>query len=331
MSQPIRIELPFTLEDGSVNVYLFRKPEAVLVDAGYGDAASWTALEAGLADHGLTAADLSRVIITHPHVDHYGLAARIAEAGPARICMANVGVDWLRHFPTLWRQRIAYYRDDFLPGLGLTPAHAAAMLGWMEQTLAAWTPIPADRICAFPADEPLMLGGQRWQALHLPGHNAWQMAFYQPERRQLISSDALMIPTATPVVDAPPPGQPRPPALPQMMASLAQLAALDVETVFPGHGAPFGEHRAVIRGQLARIRSRADECLHHVQAGAATVADLFTRLYGDRAARVGAAGLWMAVGYLDLLVAEGRLAAERGAASGAWRYRLPSATALSNT
>lgn len=324
MSQPFRIELPFLAGEGSVNVYLFSAPEPVLIDAGFNSDENWAALQSGLAAHGLNAADLKRVIITHPHVDHYGLAARIARTGPAEIWMAEVGVDWLRNFTAYQRRRIDYYRTTFLPALGLPSSTVQSMLQWMEGTLATWEPIPAERIAGFAVERELWLGGQPWQVLHLTGHDSHLTAFYQPETRQLLSADALIIPTATSVVEAPPAGQPRQPVLPQLVNSLERLAQLDVEIVYPGHGTPFRDHRAVIRSQIARIHQRKQECWRAVASGAGTVAEVFQQLYGARAKQVGPAGLWMVVGYLDLLLAEGAVTVDE--VDGLWRYQVADAT-----
>ena len=317
--RPIRIELPFLPNEGSVNVYLFRDPEPVLIDAGFHSEASWQALEVALGEHALAIRDLARVIITHPHVDHYGLAARIARASQAEIWMADVGVQWLQHFPDLWQRRIDYYRDDFLPALGL-PSAGQTFLHWMQQSLDAWEPIQPDRIVSFPVTQALTLGGLDWQPLHLTGHDSQLTCFYQPQTRQLLSSDMLMIPTATPVVETPPPGAPRRPALPDFLHSLDRLAALDVEIVYPGHGALFTDHRQVIRNQQIRIHERKAECWQHVAAGAQTVAMVFERLYGPRTPAVGMAGLWMVVGYLDLLQAEGRVTVET--IDGVWHFQV---------
>lgn len=317
-STPLRINLPFPTDNTDVNVYLFTEPEPVLIDAGFQCAEGWEHLCYALHEHGLQPGDLRRVIITHPHVDHYGLAARIAAAGPAEIWMSTVGVQWLHHFPTLWAQRIAYYREHFLPGVALPPAMVTRSLGWMERTLAAWQPLPGERIQAFPLDQPLTLGGLDWQVLHLTGHDNQLTCFYQPQTRQLLSADMLMIPTATPVVEAPLLGAERQPALPRMVQALAQLATMAVETVYPGHGAPFSDHRSVIYNQLARITARKTECWQALQAGASTVGELFAQLYGQRMAAVGLAGVWMVVGYLDLLQEEGRVVMQ--VENGVWRF-----------
>jgi len=318
-ASPIRIELPFLSSEGSVNVYLFREPEPLLIDAGFNSANAWHALETALAEQGLVVADLMRVIITHPHVDHYGLAARISRESQAKIWMADVGVKWLYHFPELWQQRIDYYRDHFLPGLGL-PAAGQTFLHLMQQSLDAWEPIPLDRIVNFPVTQALTLGGLDWQTLHMTGHDSQLTCFYQPETRQLLSADMLMIPTATPVVEAPLPGEPRRPALPDFLQSLERIATLDVAIVYPGHGVPFTDHRQVIHNQQTRIQARKEECWQQIASGAKTAAMVFERLYGVRAQAVGMAGLWMVVGYLDLLQAEGRVAVETVA--GVWHFHV---------
>jgi glyoxylase-like metal-dependent hydrolase (beta-lactamase superfamily II) len=318
MTTPIRIELPMSIM-GTVNVYLFPSPEPTLIDAGFNSEASWDALLAGLAQYHLHPADLKRVIITHTHADHLGLAARIAQAGAAQIFIEERAAAWLYDFPGQWDQRTAYYRAEFLPALGFPPAIITEFEQWMAHTRANWQPIPEQQIATFAFSEPLLLGDAPWQVLDLPGHDSHLTGFYQAETRSLLSSDALIIPTATAVITAPSPGQPRTAALPQMMESLQRLAALEIDTVFPGHGEPFGDHRTVIAGQLQRIEERTEACYAIVAGGAMTVATIFADLYGERAAKVGAMGVWMVVGYLDRLLAAGRIQIETIA--GVWHFR----------
>lgn len=303
---PIRLELPF-VTGSNVNVYLIREPEPVLIDAGYNSVECWNALQTGLAEHGLTAADLSRLIVTHPHVDHYGLAAKITHAGNAEVWMCETGVEWLRNFEAVYQRRIDYHRDQLLPGLGISEAGQRGFMQWMEHALHSWEPIPAERIVDFAVGTQLQLGGAAWNVIHTPGHDATIAVFHQPESRQLIASDALLIPTPTPVVETPPIGQPRQPSLPRMIESFQRLAQLDVDVVYTGHGEPFGNHKTVIANQIARIHQRKEECCQQIRNGAVTVAELFQRMYGAPATVMGMAGLWMALGYVDLLVAEGRV------------------------
>lgn len=316
---PVRIALPTGLQVGDVNVYLFPEPEPVLVDTGIRSQESWEALQFGLAAHDLRVDDLSRVIITHAHVDHYGQAGTITAHSDAYVWIADVGAPWLLAPEARWQRRLDYYRAEFLPRVGL-PAETAEMIVLGMQTVAAQSdPIPAERVHTFAADGTLQLGGMAWQVLHTPGHASMQTCFYQPETRQLLSADHLLSVTPTPVVEAPPKGtRERAPALPQFLHSLERVEVLDVDTVYPGHGRPFDNHREVIARQRERIRQRTAECLHWIEAGVHTPAELLDKMYAHRPAQLRFAGLWMLIGYLDLLVADG--AVERHTEDGVWRY-----------
>lgn len=315
---PIRLELPTEFQLSTVNAYLFTEPEPVLVDTGVKSAESWALLESSLAAHGLAVADLKRVVITHPHVDHFGQAAVIAEHSSAEIWVAEIGKEWVQDFPGMWRQRMDYYRDDFLRCVGLPPAMIEMVMNYMAMLTTMCDPVPAERIVTFGLNEMLELGGRSWQVLHTPGHATMQTCFYQPETRQFLSADMLLAKTPTPIVERPSDAVARIPALPQFLDSLKLVEALDIAIVYPGHGKPFSNYREVIERQRARIHQRKEECYQLIAAGYHTVAELVEQMYGHYPLQHRFAGLWMLIGYLDLLQAEGRVT-ER-VVDGVWHY-----------
>jgi len=317
--QPIRLDLPTNLGVGPVNAYLFTQPEIVLVDAGIKSAACWEALVDGLVGHGIAPADIARVVITHPHVDHYGLAGRLATESDATIWIADLGAPWLMATAEKWQERLVYYRDDFLRHLGLPPDVVALTLAGMAALAAQVDPVLEERVVPFRPDGLLQMGGLAWQVIHTPGHASAQTVFHQPETRQLLSADMLLAVTPTPVVEQPPPGAGgRVPALPQYVRSLAVVEALDVETVYPGHGRPFGNHRKVIERQRERITQRRAECLGYVRAGLSGIPDLLDAMYAHQPPATRLAGLWMLIGYLDLLIEEGLVRQET--TGDVWRF-----------
>ncbi|MBM3132542.1 MAG: MBL fold metallo-hydrolase, partial [Chloroflexi bacterium] len=87
-----QIKLP--LKDnplGYVNTYLLRGTDGwTLIDAGWNDAESFEALNAQLADLGLTIGDISRIIVTHIHPDHFGMAGRIKEISGAELALHEI-------------------------------------------------------------------------------------------------------------------------------------------------------------------------------------------------------------------------------------------------
>ncbi|MBA3826941.1 MAG: MBL fold metallo-hydrolase, partial [Ktedonobacterales bacterium] len=78
-----RIPLPVPFAPGTVNVtVLHGDGEWVLVDCGLGTRSSDAALAAGLAALGITAGDLTALVLTHAHPDHIGPAGDIIAQMP---------------------------------------------------------------------------------------------------------------------------------------------------------------------------------------------------------------------------------------------------------
>ena len=308
MRHPQRIELPTGLPIGTVNVYLFAEPEPILVDTGVRSKDSQMALEAGLAANQLTLADLKRIIISHPHIDHCGLAGLIVAKSQATVHVHETALPWLIDYRGQWRQRSAYYRDQLFRQWQLPLEVSQPILDYMEETEAAADSVPSERIIPFRAHEMLAMGDLDWQILHTPGHASSLTCFYQPDTRQFLSTDMLLPLTPTPIVEKPPAGQlKRVPSLPQFLDSLDQIEKLDSDIVYPGHGQPFDNPIDVIQYQRARIAQRKEECLTLIQNGVQSVADLLLAMYPNYPPRFRFAGLWMVIGYLDLLKAEDRI------------------------
>jgi glyoxylase-like metal-dependent hydrolase (beta-lactamase superfamily II) len=184
-------------------------------------------------------------------------------------------------------------------------------------------PVPSERVHTFAANGRLQMGGLAWQVIHTPGHNSAMTCFYQPESAMLLSADQLLATTPTPVVERPLNSPHRLPALPQFMESMRKIAALDVEAVYPGHGRPFGvrfglDHHKIIEKQCSRIQTRKAECLEHVRNGCHIPARLVDKMYAHHPPQLRFVGLWMLIGYLDLLLADGAIRQET--INGVWHF-----------
>ncbi|MBX3011149.1 MAG: MBL fold metallo-hydrolase [Caldilineaceae bacterium] len=311
MAHPIQIQLPIPFAVSPVNSYLFLDPVPTLVDCGVKSDESWAALSTALAQHQLTMADIQRVIITHAHVDHIGMAGQIAAHSQAKIWVAAINYEWAVNPAHKWQQRMAFMQivaEEF----GLSADQQAAILAGMARTLLLWEPVPAERVVTFPLEGVLEIGGEPWQIIYAPGHSNTQTCFYQPTTRQFLSADMLLPITPTPVVEEPLDGsEERIPGLPQFLDSLALVEELEIEWVYPGHGAPFVDHRGLIERQSNRIAQRTAQCHDLIQAEPRTFGALLTALYGGAANADHFSALGMLVGYLDLLELEGLIRRRR--------------------
>jgi glyoxylase-like metal-dependent hydrolase (beta-lactamase superfamily II) len=219
--------------------------------------------------------------------------------------VADLGVTWLLDFAGMWQKRLDFYRDVFLPQTGLPQATREGVVAYFESVKDTFESVSADCVQTFGIHDTLSMGGLDWQVIYAPGHANHQTCFYQPETRQFISADHLLHRAPTPIVERPLTSSTRIPALPQFLQSLDLVEPLDIDIVYPGHGDLIIDHRTLIHNQRERIHQRKRECLELVAAGHETMAELVDIMYAHYPPQARFSGLWMLVGYLDLLQAEG--------------------------
>lgn len=306
MTTPKQIELPTIYGMKTVNAWLFTDPEPVLVDCGEKSEASWAALQAGLAEHGLRVENLSRVVITHAHVDHIGMAGKIVENSQAQVWVSDYVYDWAVHLPQMYERRKSMV-DEVMTLAGQTKdsPFRKTFMGVFETFKEAWDILPKERVNTFPIDGTLQMGGQPWEVIYAPGHCINQTCFYQRASKQLISADMLLNITPTPVTDASlePPYE-RVKSLPQLLESYDTFSKMEIGMVYPGHYQPFEQAQAVIDFQVRRIHQRTADCLRHIQEGTHDFFELLKKLYPGRFIPP---AFTMLIGYLDLLQAQGKI------------------------
>ena len=81
----IPIQTPARRPMDSINMYLIRNDPVTLVDAGMNNRETETALAHALQTHNLSWRDIRRVLVTHTHPDHVGLASMLETR-----CLADV-------------------------------------------------------------------------------------------------------------------------------------------------------------------------------------------------------------------------------------------------
>lgn len=317
-SAPIRIELPTPFAVGPVNCFLLLDPEPTLIDCGMKIEMNQTALKAGLAQHGLTIADLKRIVITHAHVDHMGMAAWLCEQSDAMVWVSDLVEPWARDIETMWNRRIRIYRP-ILNKIGLDETMQKGIVGYMRSVPNHWDSIPDERLMIFDHEGELEMGGMSWEVLHLPGHTIHQSGFYQREMGWLISADCLLHRTPVPILEHNPDNPTeRNIGFPIHLQSLNRINRLDIQIAFPGHGKLIHDHRALIAKQFARIEQRKSECEMLIKAGNHTLPVITDVMYGHYPPSAKFTGLSTILGYTDLLIAEGKI--EQVEKNGIWHY-----------
>ncbi|MBI4336680.1 MAG: MBL fold metallo-hydrolase [Chloroflexi bacterium] len=198
------------------NVYLIEEESITLVDSGLGGSGK-TILEYVRA-LGRQPEEVTTILLTHGHPDHYGGAADLQQETGARVLChpGDAPINRKGHRRLHWSW-FPSFRSPRVDGL----LHEG-------QELAA-------------------LGGLR--VLHTPGHTVGSLCFLAPSRGLLFTGDTLLSDGEFFSRPSPLPGM----NLRTYRASLWRLAELDFQHGLPGHGRPCYQTAAERVRHLARL------------------------------------------------------------------------------
>jgi glyoxylase-like metal-dependent hydrolase (beta-lactamase superfamily II) len=135
-----------------------------LIDTGTGTDASHEDLLNGLQQAGLQPADLTHILLTHAHIDHYGGLSRLKPLTTAKVGCHELDVQTVAHHNArlaLIGRRLA----SFLTETGLAEETRDSLLSVYRFTKAIYQSTPVD----FTYDLQGMQIGP-FEMIHLPGH-----------------------------------------------------------------------------------------------------------------------------------------------------------------
>jgi glyoxylase-like metal-dependent hydrolase (beta-lactamase superfamily II) len=301
-----RLELRTPFKMGPVNSYVVDADPLTLVDCGPLTEDAWADLQAGLARLGRRPEEIRRIILTHGHVDHWGLAARIVALSGAEVWVHHRLDLWMREFADEWQRRMAYL--TLLCIEGGVPAGEMVAINRGVKAMGRYAEAVLPRRL-LDAGDMLALAGHEWTIHYTPGHATGHISLHQPETRTLIAGDHLLADiSSNPVLEAPLIGESaRPRMLPLYLESLARVAALPVLWVFPGHGSPFQGHRKLIKRRLQLHEDRAVRLRDWLREEPADVHTLSRRLFPRLEGVDLFLGFSETLGHLDLLEDRGQI------------------------
>ncbi|HEX2296042.1 MAG TPA: MBL fold metallo-hydrolase [Actinomycetota bacterium] len=194
----------------------------------------WGELVGALEAAGARVGDLARLVVTHTHIDHYGMAARIVEETGCELWMHRRAGDDL----DLYRdpERAKGNLRELLADHGASPGELDELTQFED-----WRPfvsgvVEPSRPCE--GGESFTAGGREWTVVWTPGHARSHVCLWSARDAILISGDHLL-PTITPHIDFERGGEEDP--LGEFLESLEKVEELDPQMVLPGHGRPFLE------------------------------------------------------------------------------------------
>jgi len=255
---PLRYSLSYLLETGA---------GLVVVDLGWDSDESWQRFLAGLTHAGKTLDDVSGVVVTHVHPDHYGLAARVRASSDAWLAVHPAEHPQIALDEAAAKHRIADM-EDWLLNCGAPDSEVECLRAESADMTAHFPGVRPD--VDLTDGTPVRDTDGSLAAVHTPGHTPGSTCFIDRERSLVFTGDHVL-PRITPNVSKRPTSDEDP--LHDYVGSLHRVRALESEArlfALPGHERGFGD----LGRRLAEIdwhhAKRLDEMEAAVRQGNAT-------------------------------------------------------------
>ncbi|HEX7241847.1 MAG TPA: MBL fold metallo-hydrolase [Longimicrobiaceae bacterium] len=270
-----RISVPLPGPPHEVAAWLLEGDDGyTLVDTGMDTPPARAALRDGAERAGVGPAELAHVLLTHVHIDHYGLAGPVRAWSGARVAIHEREEALARRFVDRWPEdregAVAAFR-----GMGAPPEAAGALLAASDRIHRLYAHFQPDQLLR--GERGPLPGGGGWEWLLTPGHSPGHVVLYHPDNRVLIAGDHVL-PRISPNIGAdlyvedP---------LSDYLASLRRLRTLPVDVVLPSHGDPFADLGGRIDQILAHHESRNLQILRLLADSPGTSYEVAAGVFGS--------------------------------------------------
>ena len=305
---PISVPTPFYV--GPVNVYLIAEEPLTLIDTGPKTREALEALKEGLRRARVRVSDIRRIVLTHAHEDHCGLAKSLRDEAKD----AEVFVHGWETGHRKGRLEYAEHRE-LLVRAGVPPDELEAMRRMYEGVRQYADALEDGEHAELVDDEEIGFERGALRVVHTPGHTPGSCSFLREADRTLFAGDCVLKRITPNPVLSPDPVDParRFRSLAEYLVSLARLRALHPTLVHGGHGEAVHDYEELFNRYLRAIDARQAEVIRLVPRAGATAWDISRELFPGTGDVHRFLAVSEAVAHLDLAHSENKLAVELSA------------------
>src|ERR1044072_1198541 len=302
---PISVPTPFYV--GPVNVYLIAEEPLTLIDTGPKTKAAIEALKEGLRRERVRVSDIKRIVLTHAHEDHCGLAKQLRdEAKDAEV--------FVHGWETGHRAgRLEYGENRALLERAGVPSEEIAEMRRMYEGVRRFADALEDHEHAelFDDDEIKFEKGTL-RVVHTPGHTPGSCSFLREADRTIIAGDCVLKRVTPNPVLSPDPLNPskRFPSLAEYLVSWARLRSHHPTLVYGGHGDPVNDFEELFHRYFRAVQQRQAQVIGIVNKSGVTAWDVAQKMFPEADDVHRFLAVSESVAHLDLAHSEGKIALE---------------------
>ncbi|MBK9215145.1 MAG: MBL fold metallo-hydrolase [Chloracidobacterium sp.] len=273
---PLAIPTPFYV--GDVNVYLIKEDPLTLIDVGPKTQEAADVLRRRLGENGVKFSDVRRILLTHAHEDHCGLAKQVRdEAKDAEIFVHDWETGHL--FGRLAREE----HRALMNRSGVPDTVFDEMQALYEEISLLTDSLRAGEFRPLADEMEIEFDSGSLRVLHTPGHTPGSCSFVREADRTLICGDCVLKRITPNPILSPDPTDParRFRSLAEYLVSLARLRSRSPTLVYGGHGEPVTDFEEIFHRYVRAIDDRQARVISLVTKDGVTAFDVAKRLFPD--------------------------------------------------
>ncbi len=269
-----RVKLPMPFELDHINCYAIKgKNGWSLVDCGLNDEPSFVLWQEFMKVNGIAPRDINGIYLTHSHIDHCELAARLQQLTGAQVYMSALEAESQERFRNVSRsgQFSELLLKNDVPLVLISKLEEV----WGEDLIPEQE-MPVLLIIGH--GDKVLLGDLEYSVMLTPGHADGHLCFYNAKLGILFSGDNIL-PEISPNISLWPWSRPNP--LNDYLESLELCRDLYCNLVLPAHGEPFSNLAERI-SVLEETHKEKLDLIKSFVVEETTVYKLVLQIYGDK-------------------------------------------------